>query len=82
MLGSTLADNGCDGIPVQMIELHWVVNSQHDCSSDIFTKFWIQLPNLVLHIYQTEVSIWQAVAWNLGMGLIWDIFRISNFSEN
>ena len=35
-----------------------------------FTKFWIQLPNLVLHIYQTEVSIWQAVTWNLGMGYI------------
>ena len=76
MLRSTLAEIGCGTIPVQIIELCRVADRQHDCSSDI------QLPNLVLHIYQTEVSIWQAVPWNFGMGLIWDIFRISNFSEN
>ena len=40
MLGSTHADNdGCGTIPVQMIELHQVVDRQHDCSSDFFTKF-------------------------------------------
>ena len=35
MLGSTLADIGCT-IPVQMIELHRVVDRQHDYSSDFF----------------------------------------------
>ena len=39
MLGSTLADNGCGTIPVQMIELYWLVDRQHDCSSDFLTKF-------------------------------------------
>ena len=39
MLGSTLADNGCGTIPVQMIELHRVVDRQHNCSRDFFTKF-------------------------------------------
>ena len=40
MLGSTLADNGCDTIPVQMIEMHEVVDRQ-DYFSDcfFFTKF-------------------------------------------
>ena len=35
-MGSTLADIGCGTIPVQMIELHPVVDRQHDCSSDFF----------------------------------------------
>ena len=52
-----LAVNGYDTIPVQMIELHWVVDNKHDCSSDFFPKFSIQLPNLVLQIYQIEVPI-------------------------
>ena len=41
MLVSTLADNGCGTgtIPVQMIELHRIVDIKHDCSIDFFTKF-------------------------------------------
>ena len=39
MLGSTLADNGSGFFPVQIIELHRVVDRQHDGSSDVFTKF-------------------------------------------
>ena len=38
MLGSILADNGCGIISVQMIELHWGVDRQHDCSSNVFNK--------------------------------------------
>ena len=34
---------------------------------------------MVLQIYQTEVSIWQAVTWDFGVRLSWDIFRISDF---
>ena len=47
----------------------------------IFSQIFNLIVNLVLQIYQTEVSIWQAVTWNLGVGL-WDIFRISDFSES
>ena len=39
MLGSTLADNGYGTTPVQMIELHRVVDRQHDCSSFFFFFF-------------------------------------------
>ena len=39
MRGSTLADNGCGTIPVQMIKLHQVFDRQYDCSNDFFTKF-------------------------------------------
>ena len=58
MLGSTLADNGCGTgtIPVQMIELHRVVDIQHDCSID----FFYQILNSVAKLgsaYQIEVSI-------------------------
>ena len=60
---------GCGTIPVQMIELHQVFDIQHDCSSDFFLpNFKFSCQTLVLHIYQTEASIWQAVTWNLGMG--------------
>ena len=47
MLGSTLADNhGCDTIPVQIIELHQVVDRK-DCSSDFFFFFFYQILNSV-----------------------------------
>ena len=38
--------------------------------------------NLEVQIYLTEVSNWQAVTQNLGVGLLSDILRISDFSEN
>ena len=34
-----LLNNGCGTIPVQMIELHQVVDRQRDCFSDSLTKF-------------------------------------------
>ena len=49
----------------------------------IIPKFSIQLPNLVLQIYQIKVSIWQGVTWNLGVGSLWDIFlEFLTFSES
>ena len=39
----------------------------------------IQLLNLALQIYLTEVSNLQTVTQNLGVGLLGDIFRISDF---
>ena len=70
MLGSTLADNGCGTIPVKMIELHRVVDRQHDCSSDCFTKF-----NSVAKLSSAYLSNWSLKLFdklsleNLGMGL-------------
>ena len=57
MLESTLADNGFGTIPVQMIELHLGLLTGNMIFPVILPKFSFQLPNLVLHIYQTEVSI-------------------------
>ena len=62
-----------------MIELHWVVDKQCDCSSDCLIEFSIQLLNLALQIYLTEVSNWQAVTQNSGVGFLSDISRISDF---
>ena len=55
MMGLKLADiNGCGTIPVQMIELHWVVDSQHDCPSD----FFYQILNSVAKLSSTYLSNW------------------------
>ena len=52
MLGSTLADNGSGTIPMQMIELHGVVDRQHDCSSD----FFYQILNSVAKLSSAYIS--------------------------
>ena len=60
-----------------MIELHWVVDRQHDCFSDCFLIF-----NSIAELGSanvSEVSNWQAVTHNLGVWLLSDIFRISDF---
>ena len=54
MLGSTLAESGCGTIPVQMIELHQVVDRQHDCSSDSF----YQILNSVAKLSSAYLSNW------------------------
>ena len=54
MLGSTLDDNGCGTIPVQMIELHQVVDKQLDFSWFFFTKFL----NSVAKLSSAYLSNW------------------------
>ena len=54
MLGTTLADIGYGTIRV--IKLHRVVDRQHGCSTDFLPNL-NSFANLVLHVYQTEVTI-------------------------
>ena len=62
-----------------MIELHWIVAVIDNMIVPV-TGFQINLLNLALQIYlRAEISNWQAVTQNLGVGLLSDIFRISDF---
>ena len=56
MLGSTLADNGCGIIPVQMDELQQVIDRKHDCFSDFFYQILNSVAKLI-SAYLSNLSL-------------------------